>query len=191
MKQIQGLAHYLNVKNNFNADQIAETAELVVHEFTDLSLTAIADCFNQIKLHKPPFNRDLYSSLDGSKVCDALYAYRDLQAQHREHEHNQTKHSDPLPIAAGGTADEVQRWCARVREAIDVQSITVKQIVEHSPWDAKVKGWINDFHEEKKRRREKEEYGEIDAYLEKRLAEYNQIQADEERKAQRKNSQPK
>jgi len=80
--QIKDLIDFFNFKSTMSSEQIVDTAEFVVDEHYNLSLMAVQDCFNLIKKAKPPFDKDLYQSIDGRKILEALNKYDIYMHEH-------------------------------------------------------------------------------------------------------------
>ena len=58
-----------------NADQIIDTAEFILDNFHGLSIRALQHCFNMIKMAEPPFNKELYNTINGTKIMKFIQDY--------------------------------------------------------------------------------------------------------------------
>lgn len=91
IKQIGSLIKFLNIKKTFNEEQILDTAEIIVADYDDFSLTAIMDCFHKIKTAKAPFDKKFYESIDGRKLLELFNLYRNAQSEFLEEKHQERK----------------------------------------------------------------------------------------------------
>jgi len=73
--QIQDLLDFFGFKNTMNANQILDTAEFIVQDFDNFSIRAIQHCFNMLKKGEPPYNTELYNTLNGAKILRFLKKY--------------------------------------------------------------------------------------------------------------------
>jgi hypothetical protein len=73
--QIQDLLDFFGFKNSMNANQILDTAEFIVDSYDNFSLRAIQHCFNMLKKGDPPFDKELYNTLNGAKILRFLKEY--------------------------------------------------------------------------------------------------------------------
>jgi primosomal protein N'' len=172
--QIKNLADFLNIGKNFSSAQIVDTAELILNEFDDLSFTAIADCINKIKSAAPPFDSNLFQSIDGRKLLEYFHRYRDHQIDILEQSHRAVKASEPEGFTAFRDPNIAEKLkglsvaLTRENALAKINQDKMKPSPERSQLDEQIHQWTNDFNKEIK-----EPYaGQLDEYLKQKLNDY-------------------
>ncbi|MEA3450283.1 MAG: hypothetical protein U9Q83_00100 [Bacteroidota bacterium] len=73
--QITDLIEFLGLDGKMKAKQIFDTAEFICDDFANFSLMGLQHCFNMVKKSEPPFNENLYHSINGKKIIEWLRRY--------------------------------------------------------------------------------------------------------------------
>jgi hypothetical protein len=96
--QINDLLEFLGRTGKMTANNIFDTAEIIIEKFDILSFRLIQDCFNRIKKSEPPFNDELYNSITGRKIMTWLDKYLNIVDDHLFADANKKVYSDSLRI---------------------------------------------------------------------------------------------
>lgn len=168
-KQIEDMMNFLNVRRNFNSEQILDTAELIIREFSDLSLTAIMDCIYKIKAAAPPFNFPLYETFDGRKLMECLHAYRNLQIEENEKTHQKIKNNSEL-----FESETFRNIVSNAIGAKEAEAFKPDFNRDLSHWDRSILDWTDEFYKQKREKGETPYIGEVDEYLKMKIEQHNQ-----------------
>ena len=177
MLQIKSLNDFLNLSKKMSADQIAETARLILDSYDDMSFTAIQDCFTRIKMAKAPFDDKMYESIDGRKIFQFLDTYRMYQTEHLEHKHK-LEQSKPLEIPDTVTATAMSKIANKLHVEYHLNKAR-KAAVDKSELDEMIHGWINDFNKLQMDHPNDIKFnypGAIDDYVNNQMSKYLQTQ---------------
>lgn len=178
-KQIEDLKSFLNLKSNFNSNQILDTAEIILQKYDDMSFTALMDCFSRIKTANPPFNGKLYESIDGRKVFEFLDTYRNYQIDYLENAHLDRKASSDFALDDLKNADpKVVESLSKLTEKIRVDAILNKpeyrSTFKQTESEELVQEWIQEFHQLTVKEPEKVPAGGLEEFLESKMRAYNE-----------------
>lgn len=179
-EQIRQFNNFINSAQGLSPNQIADTTELIIEEYSDLSITSIADCMNRIKLSKPPFDAKLYERVDGRKILSMLNLYRDYQLQEIQ-QFNKDQGAD-LEMNTRMMSNDVAVYKdlknvvkeMRLKKVNDILKNTKQR--ELSGIDKLTHEWIDEFHKLKQKDKLPPKIILVDQYIQLKYKEHQDQQ---------------